>query len=225
MKTLDTDEALFAPLILDRCEPPIILLDVGAAIGRFTDGLRAFCGPDLNVIAHLFEPRPDAITALRTRYSDDYLTTVNGLAVGDHKGTVPFCMLPSGEHAHVAMLNRDLDESEEITKVVAVRMTTVDAYMLQYDIPHAILKIDTEGYELAVLRGARHSLAKRRILAIQFEYGGTWATHSRLAEARDLLPNFDFYEYDRLVGLIPTVSFEDDYTRSGNYLAVLKEKE
>ena len=38
----------------------------------------------------------------------------------------------------------------------------------------ALVKIDTEGHDLTVLRGARAMLAEHRIAVVQFEYNHRW---------------------------------------------------
>jgi FkbM family methyltransferase len=57
--------------------------------------------------------------------------------------------------------------------------------------PVDYLKIDTEGFDLHVLRGAENLLRSRRISALQFEYlGGSWrSVRSTLGEAMNLLEN------------------------------------
>lgn len=47
-----------------------------------------------------------------------------------------------------------------------------------------LLKLDVEGHELDVLKGAKHMLAQGQIKRIHFEYGGTYI------DARILLKNF-----------------------------------
>ena len=51
-----------------------------------------------------------------------------------------------------------------------------------------LVKIDTEGHDLAVLRGAEALLAQRRISVVQFEYNHRWVySRSFLRDAFDLL--------------------------------------
>lgn len=53
-----------------------------------------------------------------------------------------------------------------------VEVQTIDGIMAQEKIPFIhFLKIDTEGYELEVLKGAERALASRRIVIIQVEVG------------------------------------------------------
>jgi len=51
-----------------------------------------------------------------------------------------------------------------------------------------ILKIDAEGFDLHVLKGAASTLRERRVGIVQFEYNAPWAAAgSTLAHAREFL--------------------------------------
>lgn len=86
-----------------------------------------------------------------------------------------------------------------------------------------LLKIDTEGHELHVLRGFGEQLAKVR--AAQFEYGGTYLdTGIKLRQVADFLAaaGFDELAYLCPQGRVPIQDLEDHYqycnivaTRSG----------
>jgi hypothetical protein len=53
--------------------------------------------------------------------------------------------------------------------------TTLDSYAEQSGVARfALVKIDAEGHDLAVLRGARTLLAEHRIAVAQFEYNHRW---------------------------------------------------
>lgn len=59
-----------------------------------------------------------------------------------------------------------------------------------------LIKIDTEGFEMPILRSMAPWLSERRIRLVQFEYGGTWIdAHEFLADAVAL-----FHEYGYKVG-------------------------
>jgi hypothetical protein len=70
-----------------------------------------------------------------------------------------------------------------------VATTTLDAYADHAGLDQiTLVKIDAEGHDLAVLRGARKLLVEHRILAVQFEYNHRWiAARSFLRDAFELL--------------------------------------
>ncbi|KAG2429614.1 hypothetical protein HXX76_010846 [Chlamydomonas incerta] len=66
--------------------------------------------------------------------------------------------------------NFDLNEQKS-----DVNVTTVDAYMRQARIRYLdVLKIDTEGFDPAVLAGAYNTLRRHRAEVLSFEYHGFW---------------------------------------------------
>jgi FkbM family methyltransferase len=74
------------------------------------------------------------------------------------------------------------------------------------------LKIDTEGYELHVLRGFENSLKKCKI--IQFEYGGTFLDNNqKLIDVVRYLEEMGFHKFSYLTiaGPIPISDFTDHY--------------
>lgn len=80
------------------------------------------------------------------------------------------------------------DESE------TVKVTTVDNYCYKNAIPHIdFMKVDVEGHELAVMRGAADMLKKQAIDYVQFEYGGCWIDSRMLfLDMYDFLTSFGY---------------------------------
>jgi hypothetical protein len=59
-----------------------------------------------------------------------------------------------------------------------------------------LVKIDTEGYEMAVLQGMASCLGRRAVRLVQFEYGGTWLdARESLANANRLLQQHGYGLY------------------------------
>ncbi len=91
-----------------------------------------------------------------------------------------------------------------------VKVTTVDNYCCGNAISHIdFLKVDVEGHELAVMRGAAEMLKKQAIDYIQFEYGGCWIDSRTL-----FMDMYDFLTgYGYVVGKIMPegIDFYDRY--------------
>ena len=111
---------------------------------------------------------------------------------------------------------------------ITVHCTTVDAFCCEKNIQHIdFLKIDTEGSELAVLRGAERLLKNQCIKHIQFEYGGTYVDAKiTLKQVMTLLTRYDYVLFRVFNGgLIHIVRWNDvleNYAYS-NYIAIPKE--
>lgn len=74
------------------------------------------------------------------------------------------------------------------------------------------LKIDTEGYEINVLRGFEEHLNIVKI--IQFEYGGTFLdNNTKLIDVIEYLRNKGFHKFSYLIGngTVPIQNFDDHY--------------
>jgi FkbM family methyltransferase len=144
------------------------IVDVGAYQGDWTrEVLRR--APAATV--HALEPVP--ATYVQLHEALDGRAILHNTAAGDHRGEGDITGPP--EHPDMASLNpRDLSTvGLSAHHIATVPVTTLDALSEQHAIDRVhLLKIDTEGHELAVLRGATGLLADQRIDAIQLETGG-----------------------------------------------------
>lgn len=159
-------EYLFLRSILPTCR---VVFDVGANVGDWTAHAIAV-NPALEV--HSFEPSPTTFQQLLARPFPPSVHRVN-------------CGL--SDTAQVAHLHTYADEPTmnslhsrsgitlSPTASETITLNTLDDYCDQAGIASVdLLKIDTEGHEVSVLRGATRLLETGRIRAIQFEYGGTY---------------------------------------------------
>ncbi len=105
-------------------------------------------------------------------------------------------------------------------------MTTLDNYADQEELDRlALVKIDTEGHDLAVLRGAHGLLAERRISTLQFEYNSRWImARSFLRDVFEFLEPLH-YQLGKLtphgIEFYPSWDPELETFTEGNYVACL----
>lgn len=152
--------ALLAPYITT-------FVDAGANRGDFTKRLSTL---NPAVRATCFEPAPALATHLRDRLPD---ATVVEAALGDRAATATLTLY--GDASPLNSLHARTARTLSPTGTVSVPVLTLDAYALEHDIESIdFLKVDVEGAELAVLRGAHGLLSRRGIRFLQFEYGDTW---------------------------------------------------
>lgn len=78
---------------------------------------------------------------------------------------------------------------------VAIALTTIDEFVAKHDISKiALLKIDTEGHELSVLKGARQTIASGMAEVIQLEFNEmNIISRTFFKDIVDVLPGYDFY--------------------------------
>lgn len=134
--------------------PGVTVLDIGANAGAYTLLFATWVGDRGRVFA--FEPVPDICNGLRTHVTlngFDKRVTVVQAAVAATVGTAPFAVHPSGGASSLALA------SVESGTQVRVTTETVDTVCKSHALLPAVLKIDVEGAELDVLKGARNTLA------------------------------------------------------------------
>jgi FkbM family methyltransferase len=139
--------------VLEAClEPGSLFVDVGANIGVYATWGAKIVGRTGAVLA--LEPVP------QTRWWLERICTQNGL---DHVEVIPFA---AGEEEGSAWM-KTTDGASGLARVVTepsegiqVPITTLDR-ILGSRAP-ALIKIDVEGHELSVLRGARRTLETTR---------------------------------------------------------------
>ena len=137
--------------LMARLAPGDVFVDVGAHVGLYTIAAARRVGPAGAV--HAFEADPDTVRSLVAHTSIngvDGIVRVHPGAVGDHAGTIGFDARHDSESA-VAPSSCASDDARS-----EVALTTLDEAL--EGIAVSAMKIDVEGYECHVLRGARNLL-------------------------------------------------------------------
>jgi FkbM family methyltransferase len=158
---------LFARLAVD------CVLDVGANRGQYGRFLRAEVGYAGQIVS--FEPQSAALRELETRARSDSLWKVFGLALGAASGQLPLNVME--ESAFTSFLAPDpsavptLAHLNSVVQVETVQVKRLDDMIDEIkgvcDSHNFYLKLDTQGYDLEVLRGATATLGS--IAALQTE--------------------------------------------------------
>ncbi len=163
--------------LLDRLaktwgERPIVAFDVGASQGMWSAALLERA-PSATIYA--FEPMPTAFARLSAQLEGR--VHLNPCALGATAGEAEMYAPPGGDQqlSELASLHvRDLSNFDLAVETIgSVAVQTLDDFCDENEIARIdVLKLDTEGHELAVLTGAERLLRARAIDAIQFEFGG-----------------------------------------------------
>lgn len=129
------------------------------------------------------------------RVSDVKIKTVNQ-AASDHVGTSIIYESPAyaiSEHSSQYQEAFTRSGSSPVEK--EIKLTTIDDYLSDQGIGFVhFLKIDTEGHELFVLRGARESLHQGKIGIIQFEFNEmNLYSHMTMRDIRKILSEYSFW--------------------------------
>jgi FkbM family methyltransferase len=202
----------------------IHVVDVGANVGEWSGAMilaaRQANRYD-NLDLHAFEPSLYTFARLSGELRNQHVT-LNQLAISDQPGQSVLHVIAPG--AGMNSLHRSHDTPDS-TVTETVTMTTLDEYADQTGLKQiSLLKIDTEGNDMAVLRGARKLLASQRVSVIQFEYNRWWVyARSFLRDAFDLVQPLG-YRIGKLtpwgVEFYPGWHSDLETFIQGNYVAV-----
>lgn len=147
-----------------------VVFDVGANRGEYAC-LLAEVFPNSTVYA--FEPSPATFAQMQEKTAG--LKQVRAFNCGLSNAEGEMQLFSNAEGSGLASVHqRRLDHfGIRFDKSETVRMRTVDGFCEEQGIDRIdLLKLDVEGHELEVLKGAEKRLNSDRIWAIQFEFGG-----------------------------------------------------
>jgi len=204
-------ERWFAQKVVPRSK---YVVDIGANVGDWSQ----LCLTLNNAIEiYCFEASPTTAQTLQNRFCAINNVHVFPLGLGEEDSVLEF-------HDHGA----DSGLSGFVSRVRSIGLSAlrtlrapckriVDIAELAGIDTIDLIKIDTEGFEMPVIRGMVPWLTARKVRLIQFEYGGTWIdAHEFLSDAVAL-----FREYGYMVGrLMPeSIAWIDrfDHRRYENF--------
>lgn len=145
------------PALVTKSNP--VIFDVGANKGQTIEMYqRAFPKPTITS----FEPNPKLTPDLVKRFPG---VAIEGVGVGSAVGTLDFQVSSNTELSSFLKSSSSAENpfaNTRINEVINVPIITLDDYTKRKNIGHLdILKIDTQGYDLEVLKGATGLLDRK----------------------------------------------------------------
>jgi FkbM family methyltransferase len=180
--------ALYRPGGGPRC----VVLDVGANVGHYSrEILRLAKAAEV----YCFEPHPANVGKLRTAVEP--MATVVPCAVGSEVGSLELFDYADEDGSSHASVYKDVFEKihKRPHTCHTVDVVTLDGFLEARDIDHVtLLKIDTEGHELAALMGASKALSNGSIDVIHFEFNEmNIASRTFLGDFFEILPDYRLF--------------------------------
>jgi FkbM family methyltransferase len=163
--------------------PDPVIFDVGANEGQYLNLVKKHI-PGARV--HCFEPSSVAFRRLIQQRREGVM--FNNFALGNERGEMSLFDTGSVQATLVGRVEGHQNTAER------VKVERLDSYCKSQGIEAIdLLKIDTEGFELQVLKGASSMLETGKIKEIQFEFGGLSHIDQRifLRDFFELLPEYE----------------------------------
>lgn len=172
--------------VLPRCR---VVFDVGANVGDWT---AIALGINRELEVHCFEPSPATFSRLSTRPFPGKVV-LNNIGLGSARGAGELLVFGDGSGMNSLYRREGLEAGWGVKpqeRREKVTLDTIDGYCRDRSVERVdYLKVDVEGHELEVFKGARAMLETGRIGQVQFEYGGTYI------DSRILLKDvFEFFQ-------------------------------
>jgi FkbM family methyltransferase len=180
-----------------------LVFDIGANRGQTIEHFRsAFAHP----VIHAFEPGRDTFAALQRCSAGIVDLHLNNVALGARAESRTF--LQNTRDDMSSFLEPSVDAWGEITDRYPVDVTTVDDYCAARGVERIdILKSDTQGFDLDVLRGAQRMIDRRaiRLVFLEITFSDMYKGSPRFDEIYAFLADRGF----------ALVSFYDFYYQRG----------
>jgi FkbM family methyltransferase len=180
------------------------ILDVGANVGQFVQTIRAM-GYDKRAVS--FEPTSEAHALLVTNAaSDPTWIAAPRMALGAQEGEAEIGVSANSASSSLLAIEAGSTDVLPITAFIARETVTVrrlDSVVgPHWPGPYA-LKLDTQGFELEVLRGAPETLRQTRVLTVELTLGRLYSGGARIGEV------FSFLEAAGMRAIAVTEGFSD----------------
>jgi FkbM family methyltransferase len=205
----ESGESWLVPRILRAC-PGAICADVGANAGDYTELLAKHGAGSI----FAFEPIPQTFARLNARVAALPRVHTFNVAVGEQAGSVTIYV--SRNEGSSTLASRDAGMAATNGDSVVpheVPLITLDGLCFERDLTFDFVKIDVEGFELEVLRGAARLLAERPPAVLQIEFN-----HHHLHRRHHMGDYFDALSGYRIFRLAPRSLFP---LRRDHYLSTI----
>lgn len=157
------------PLLINKKKP--LLIDVGANVGQTISMFkRAFEQPTI----HAFEPNKTLVdTKLAAAYGQDKNIVLNAAGLGAEEGVLKLNHFDQDQMCSFLPMDnsqRNPYAGEAVVNSSEVPVWTLDEYAKKHSLGAIdLLKIDTQGYDLQVLKGADALLTAGKVSFIMLE--------------------------------------------------------
>ena len=159
----------FNQIYIDNLRKNPIIFDIGANDGQ---SIKRFNSIFPKSIIYSFEPIEELFKKIIKLYNTKNFI-VNNFALGEKEEKKNFYINKHSFTSSFFKINnkyKELHDFDKAQKTTNVKVMTLDKYIKLHNVKKIdILKIDTQGYELNILKGAKLTLKKKIIKFIEIE--------------------------------------------------------
>jgi FkbM family methyltransferase len=217
---IEQKEMYYFSIAKSQIKSNATLVDVGAFRGNWTDyvltQISGFNQPKMV----LFEPNPDNYIFLRNKYFKSNNIEIFNCLVSNNDESIDYYQLKHQDPSVMGMsgcVSRNIYK-DYLYNILQIKSVKLDTIFKNQTIDY--LKIDTEGFELEVMKGCSNLLLNQNIKFIQFEYGGTYKDNDiTLNNVINFLSKYKYYIYNLKENRLHILkSYVDDF-KYDNFLA------
>lgn len=151
----------------------LTVFDVGANLGEYSECIINILGKKVSLFS--FEPLKEAHSILKSKFKNHENVFLSNVALSDKRGkaTIYFDEESSPLASLYKRQNLGMTLPVKLIKSEKIKLSTIDSFCARKKISKIdLLKIDAEGHEIHVLKGAKKMIENSKIGYIQFEFGG-----------------------------------------------------
>ena len=188
-RTLDTA----IKSVIKKNDP--IIFDIGAHEGESIDRFKnLFENPTI----HSFEPQTQIFEKLRNKKKKDDNLFLNNFGLSTEQGSEEICINSNtAASSYLEVDNKDkFFRSLKTIQKEKTKIDTFDNYFNKINVDLIdLVKIDVQGYEEKVLKGALKSLNKVLLIEIEIVFVNLYEKHSSFYQIESILNNYNFELY------------------------------
>ncbi len=179
----------YEPWFIDSVISKIdFVIDAGANRGTFTTKVRASAFNN-RLPALLVEPNPSLNEYLRRTFRDN--ATISSMALSDYAGVTEFEIAANDGNSSSILKMQDAHLNNAphagIVKKISVKTETLDNLTEGIAFEKALLKIDVQGAELLLLKGAKNTLKRTAAILVEMSYVELYENCAKAHEVEELL--------------------------------------
>ncbi len=190
----DESEIRLARYLINTLKPGDTFIDIGSHFGYFSRLALHIIQEQGKVIA--IEPSRKTFTLLQKNLVGYAAASAVNCLIGAENTTKEFFEFPTNYSEYNTVFPEQFKEKDWFQKAAIQRYSiackTLDNLLEEYKVSPTLIKIDTEGSELAVMQGAQQMLSRNKEVAMVMEYLNKTRHNEPHVQATALLKTYGF---------------------------------